>query len=414
MLGSNRITLTPLLETDISEEYLESLNDQDYMQYSKNSAFTHTLKSQISYIMNFTKSNHLLFGIKSAEDGKLLGTINCYINFTGMTLNLGFLIFRNHQGKGYTSEALGLLIPYLEVQFPGMQAVIGSNRNNLAMHRVARKLDFQLKSVENHEENLNLHFVRSFSQVNSQFFPIIPDFIFNANTIGVVAYDAGGAEQITWLLRNLPQKTMSYIDGPAQKIFDSSGISFDQVDQLEKIMECDLVITGSGWMSELEKTAIKQAKSRDIPCITVLDHWVNYLERFAPDEDCQPQILAVTNSVALQIAQEKFPNKVVWLLPDFQLENYKEKIQSVEKSPSAILILLEPTSASNSVFAINYDVITSLIESAFSIKRARGLNKVLIRLHHLPSLLTYEILFELSSARYSSWNEVHRWNVPSM
>jgi hypothetical protein len=146
-------------------------------------------------------------------------------------------------------------------------------------------------------------------------------------------------------------------------------------------MECDLIITGSGWMSDLEITAIKEAKLRDIPCVTVLDHWVNYLERFGQDEECLPQILAVTNSVALQIAQEKFPNKVVWLLPDFQLESYQKEFKRNGRSPTGILILLEPTSASNSIFAINYDLIAKLIESAFSIKEARGLDKVLIRPH---------------------------------
>jgi RimJ/RimL family protein N-acetyltransferase len=381
MIGSSRIILTVLHNSEVSREYLETLNDSEYLKFSQNANFIHTLSSQIQYITNFKLSNNLLYGIKNTEDGKLLGTITCYINFTLMTLDLGFLVFKNQQGKGYASEALGLLIPYLQAQFPGMCAVIGSDRNNFAMHQVAKKLNFQIEGEDFPEDNLSLRFVRSFPQVNSQHQPMVPDYIFNANRIGVAAFDAGGAEQISWILRNLPQKVLCYIDGPAQKIFNNSGILFDQVDQLNQIMECDLIITGSGWMSDLEITAIKEAKLRDIPCVTVLDHWVNYLERFGQDEECQPQILAVTNLVALQIAQEKFPNKVVWLLPDFQLESYQKEIKRDGRSPTGILILLEPTSASNSIFAINYDLIAKLIESAFSIKQARGLNKVLIRPH---------------------------------
>jgi len=381
MIGSSRITLTVLLESDVSGEYLETLNDSEYMKYSRNSNFTHTLGSQVQYIADFELSNNLLFGIKNTEDGKLLGSINCYIDFSKMTLDLGFLIFRNQQGKGYASEALGLLIPYLEAQFPGMTAVIGSNRNNLAMHEVAKKLNFQIESVGSQDIGLNLRFVRIFPKLNSVSLPAIPDFIINAKRIGIAAHDAGGAEQISWLLRNLPQKVLAYIDGPAKRIFENSGILFDRVDQLSEVMECDLVITGSGWMSQLEVTAIKEAKLRNIPCITVLDHWVNYLERFGKDEESQPQILAVTNSVALHMAQEKFPNKVVWLLPDFQIENYQKAIKDAKNISTRALVLLEPTSTIDSMFAIDNFVIKDLIESAILLKQARGLSTILIRPH---------------------------------
>ena len=92
MIGSKRITLAKLLKSDISDEYLETLNDSEYMKYSRNSNFTHTMDSQTQYIVDFNLSSNLLFGIKCNEDGKLLGSINCYIDFSKMTLDLGFLI----------------------------------------------------------------------------------------------------------------------------------------------------------------------------------------------------------------------------------------------------------------------------------------------------------------------------------
>lgn len=385
MIGSIRITLTPLHKFDVSAEYLETLNDSEYMKYSRNSNFRHTVDSQVQYIVDFMLSNNLLFGIKNNKDGKLLGSINCYINFSSMTLNLGFLIFKNYQGMGLASEALELLVRYLESQFPGMTAVIGSNKGNFAMHEVAKKHNFQIESDDSQNIGLNLRFIRKFPKLDFDSLPRIPDFVLNAKRIGIAANDAGGAEQISWLLRNLPQKVLAYTDGPAKRIFENLEISFDRVNHLNDILECDLVITGSGWMSKLEVSAIREAKLRDIPCITVLDHWVNYVERFGEDEISRPQILAVTNSVALQIAQEKFPNKVVWLLPDFQIENYQEVIKQVKNAPTSALILLEPTSTSNAIFAIDNTVIEDLIESAISLKRAMGLSTVIIRPH--PSQL---------------------------
>jgi RimJ/RimL family protein N-acetyltransferase len=381
MLSSSRVILTPLLRSDISEEYLESLNDQDHMKYSRNSTFTHTLNSQVQYVESFSQSNDLLFGVKSAENGKLLGTINCYINFTDMTLNLGFLIFKNQQGKGYTSEALELLIPYLEAQFPGMTAVICSNRNNFGMHKVAKKLNFRIENRDFPEDDLNLRFVRNLPQFNSEVQPIVPAFVLNAKRIGVAANDAGGAEQISWLLRNIPRKVLAYIDGPAVRIFENSGISFNRADQLSDIMDCDLIITGSGWMSQLEINVIKEARLREIPCLTILDHWVNYCERFGKDQENLPQILGVTNHVALKIAQEKFPNKVVWLLPDFQVKSYKEILDLVKNVRTRALILLEPASTSDSFFVIDNKAIQNLIESAVFFVRTRGLSGIIIRPH---------------------------------
>ena len=381
MISSSRITLTPMLESDVTDEYLATLNDKAYMKFSRNSNFTHTLSSQVRYIAGFLGSNNLLFAIRNIETEQLLGTINSYIDFSNMTLDLGFLIFKNHHAKGYASEALELLLPYLEEQFPGMTAVIGSDRNNIAMHKVAKKLDFQIESKNPQEFSDNLRFIRLFPKLNFSSLPSLPDFILNAKRVGVVVHDAGGAEQISWLLRNLPYKVRIFIDGPAKRIFENSGIQFDEVNQLSEIMECDVIITGSGWMSQLEVTAIKEAKLRKIPCITVLDHWVNYLERFGEDENSKPQILAVTNSLALQIAHEKFPNRVVWLLPDFQLKNYQDSIKQTKSEPTSALILLEPNSSSISEFPVNGEAIENLIKSALSLKRVRGLNRVVIRPH---------------------------------
>ena len=370
-----------MLESDVSPEYLATLNDAEYMKFSRNSSSIHTLSSQLRYIANFSRSNNLLLAIRDTESKQLLGAINCYIDFSNMTLDLSFLIFKNEQGMSYASEALELSIPYLEAQFPAMTAVIGSDRDNIAMHEVAKKHDFQIEDKNSNELSHSVRFIRQFPKLNSLSLPAAPDFLLNAKRIGVAVHDAGGAEQISWLLRNLPQKVQAFVDGPAKRIFTNSGIVFDEVDQLSEIMDCDVVITGSGWMTQLEVTAIQEANLRKIPCVTVLDHWVNYSERFGEDESSKPQILAVTNSLALQIAHEKFPNKVVWLLPDFQLKNYQDSIKQTQKDPTCALILLEPNSSSISEFSVNNEAIENLINSALSLKRVRGLNSLVIRPH---------------------------------
>jgi RimJ/RimL family protein N-acetyltransferase len=379
MTHSTRIHLAPLLDSDISEEYLETLNDAAYMKYSRNSGKTHTSSSQSRYISEFSNSYNLLFGLWHSDSGKLLGTINCYVDFSKMTLDIGFLVFKNHRGKGYASEGLSLFLDYLGAQFPGMTVVIGSNKENLAMHKVARNLDFHLETNAETESNENYKFVRLLPKLNNRSVPTIPDFFLKAKTIGLAAHDAGGAEQITWLMRNLPAEFLAHINGPAKKIFEDSGVTFSRADELSEIMESEMVITGSGWMSRLEVTAINEAKMRAIPCITILDHWVNYPERFKPDAN--PHILAVTNHMALHIAQAKFPNAFVVLLPDFQIQSYQEALSSDKNARHSILVLLEPISIRKDDFYIDAGVLQDMVRGAVSLMNSKGLVSIVIRPH---------------------------------
>ena len=279
MISSSRITLTPMIESDVSHEYLATLNDAEYMKFSRNSNFSHTLSSQIRYTADFSRFNNLLFAIRNIESKQLLASINCYIDFSNMTLDLSFLIFKNEQGMSYASEALELSIPYLEAQFPAMTAVIGSDRDNIAMHEVAQKHDLQIEDKNSHELSPSVKFIWLFPKLDSLSLPAVPDFMLNTKRIGVAVHDPGGAEQISWLLRNIPQKVRAFIAGLAKRIFMNSGIPFDEIDQLSEIMVFDIVIIGSDWISQLEMTAISEAKLRKIPCVTLLDHWVNYSER---------------------------------------------------------------------------------------------------------------------------------------
>jgi RimJ/RimL family protein N-acetyltransferase len=379
MNDAARITIGPLSDSDISDEYLETLNDRNYMKFSRNSAANHTKASQIEYIHSFTNSHNLLYGIKDLHSGELKGTLNCYIDFSAMTLDLGFLVFRKFQRMGYASEGLGMLLNYLKEQFPGMTAIIGTNKANTGMQKIAIKHGFHLEKSDSSETRENFKFVRFLPKLNYQSASRIPDLILNAKTIGIAAHDAGGAEQIAWLVKNLPHKVLSYLGGPAKKIFESSGLPIDRTEQLGEILRCDIVITGSGWMSELEISVINEAKLRGIPCITILDHWVNYLERFGSSS--HPQIISVTNVFALEIAQEKFPNTLIFLLPDFQIENYRAKFHSMVHDRESVLILLEPASSLNDFFSINDHVLEDLMASAISIKQSRLLESIVVRLH---------------------------------
>ncbi len=392
MRSPSRVTVFPLFEPELINEYLEILRHQRCIQYSRNTFFTNTLISQLQNIFSFNKCKNLIFAIKNNKDGNKVGIINCCIDLSSMTVNLEFFIVKNNQSNFYASESLHTIIPYLSTQFPRMRVFIEASKGSIAFIAVAMNHGFTLDSDKSNDGRVWL--ARRLPKLNFEDVPVIPDFITNASTIGIAAYDAGGAEQITWLLRNVAAKVYAYVDGPAKKIFENSGVSFSTVDQISNIMKCDLVITGSGWMSQTELSAITEAKIRDIPCITVLDHWTNYLERFRRAEFATPQALAVTNYTALELAQKEFPNSVVWLLPDFQVISYQDKIRRKAKSPDCVLIILEPILNTNSIFAINENLIKELIHAAINVKRKKRLSKIIIRPHPaqvngVPSIINF-------------------------
>ena len=211
-----------------------------------------------------------------------------------------------------------------------------------------------------------------------------------------MACDSGGAQQVKCLVRNLRNPVLVYAEGPALEIFNGKDKKHTLVDCLDSIYQCDLIITGSGWMSSLERNAIERAKGLDIPAITLLDHWVNYQERFDGPEST-PDALLVTNLPAFNIATAKFPGKVVWRIPDFQLINYKEILYENFNEKNCTLVLLEPINQLNEGFEITLELLSTLIDAAGDVSRKFGSGRILLRLH--PSQVSNKEILELIRAQ---------------
>src|SRR4051794_3927926 len=96
--------------------------------------------------------------------------------------------------------------------------------------------------------------------------------------IAVVCHDAGATNLILpWL--NDEAELLPVMHGPAaalwQARFDTRIKGLDQA-----IAAAAAVLTGTGWASGLEHEARKLARERGLRCAAVIDHWVNYPDRF--------------------------------------------------------------------------------------------------------------------------------------
>jgi RimJ/RimL family protein N-acetyltransferase len=347
------------------------------MQYSRNSKTKHTVLTQSSYINEVNASEDLLFGIRTVIDDNLVGTIRLRIDKLAKSMELGFLIFKGSENKGYASGALQYFIEEFGVFFHDITLIIGTDKKNLPMQRIANKNSFILDGVVNNHSTLR--FIRKIKNLSNAYDLSLGIQLLKSRKIGVVAHDAGGANQIIWLIKRLNNEILAYLGGPAVNIFAGSKIPFRITSNHSELKTCDLVITGSSSTQNFEKSAIGYLKQEGIPYLTLLDHWVNYSNRF--DSNTTPLIFATTNMEGLELAKSTFKNSQVFLLPDFQLLTYKNVIRNFKSRNSFILVLLEPISYSNGGFSFTIHTLNKIVDFSIRLYKARNLDGVIIRLH---------------------------------
>lgn len=174
--------------------------------------------------------------------------------------------------------------------------------------------------------------------------------------IAVVCHDAGAANLIYawlnyWMELGLLEKIKLrfLINGPSEnewkkkslKINDA--IFYSESEYESFLIGVNSIITGTGWASSLEHTARKKARLLKIPCVAVLDHWVNYKERFERnDEIVLPDEIWVSDQYANEIAKLQFPGIPIISLPNVYLSNLAQIIRPIPEKCQTLLYVTEP------------------------------------------------------------------------
>ena len=149
--------------------------------------------------------------------------------------------------------------------------------------------------------------------------------IHKTETVGIVCHDAGGAEVVSeWLLQSgLP--FYACLAGPAVNIFQRKFEEYNNTTLEILLRQCDWILCGSSWQSDLEKVAVKRSLALGIFVAVCLDHWVNYEDRFTTDDLITlPSEIWVADRYALQLGTELFPSTPIRLIDD----PYLQKIRS--------------------------------------------------------------------------------------
>ncbi|MEL7319333.1 MAG: hypothetical protein AAFN04_11930 [Pseudomonadota bacterium] len=126
----------------------------------------------------------------------------------------------------------------------------------------------------------------------------------------VAVHDAGAANMIAaWVGAAQRAPEMVVAQGPARAIWQQrfgTGSRFEG--DPERVQGAKVVISGTGWASDLEHRARAIAAEAGVRSVAVVDHWVNYKARFERDGVTQwPDAIWVGDDEALAIARRTFP-----------------------------------------------------------------------------------------------------------
>ena len=143
--------------------------------------------------------------------------------------------------------------------------------------------------------------------------------------IAIISHDAGGAEILSSLCTTIKQKKKYYLKGPAKKIFKKNlKKKILNSKKKEVISWSDLIITSTSVNSDLEKKFIDCALLNNKNVISILDHWVNYYERFFFKKKLlKPTEIWTVDKEAQALAKNIFSRKI-YLLNNFYLKNLKK------------------------------------------------------------------------------------------
>lgn len=201
-----------------------------------------------------------------------------------------------------------------------------------------------------------------------------------AEKVAAVANDVGGAKQVVNMLSYFRLSPDFLFTGPAQETLKDWDSEYSTISSVDELGQYNLIITGSGWMTNLETDAIKFGHEFKVPVITVLDHWVNYKARFLNLRDEEiPRIFVTSNFLSACRARESFPYSQIVEIEDLELKALRKSLDEMN-CESDLLIILEPFSEVNGYNEFQFDA--KILGAVLAqVDNHPKLGKIILRLH---------------------------------
>jgi ribosomal-protein-alanine N-acetyltransferase len=145
MVEGKQIYLKILTPEDVTQKYVDWMNDKEIGQYLESRFNKHTTESVKSYVRDFDPKKNLLFGIfcntKKNHIGNIkIGNINEYHKFADIGLVVGD---KDYWSKGIASEAIMLVCKYGFETLKLHKLTAGMYEKNMGSYKAFIKNDFK-------------------------------------------------------------------------------------------------------------------------------------------------------------------------------------------------------------------------------------------------------------------------------
>lgn len=167
--------------------------------------------------------------------------------------------------------------------------------------------------------------------------------------IGVVGHDAGAMEIISSHVRRQGLDCGFCLEGAAVNVVARKLGTVRRLPLEALVEQCEWLLCGSSFLSDLEWHAIGLARQAGKRCVVVLDHWVNYRQRFTRHGQWHwPDEVWVGDETAARIAREDLPHLRQTLVPNAYFMDIQGEIKAITVPPRVpgaglnILYVCEP------------------------------------------------------------------------
>ena len=163
--------------------------------------------------------------------------------------------------------------------------------------------------------------------------PEIEQVLSDHMSVALIAHDAGAAAHIAAWFSSTKKELHIYAEGPAKEIFIKTFKQKIETSLMSAIKKSTIIVTGTGWQSTLEHHARQIAHKCGLPSVGVIDHWVNYQERFIRNNEEQlPGSIWVADSDAEVLARKIFKGLPIIKLSNKWLDNVTQNVNNLRSA----------------------------------------------------------------------------------
>ena len=139
----SRLLLRVFKVSDICVEYVRTLNDADYMRFSRQGLVAHDGYTASAYLTELERTGGAMIAGFDEATRNLVATVTIRPGPTSGAVEMGLLTLRQFQGRGVCRTTWQACLTYLKTYEPSVKEVLaGTHKDNVGMQRILHNSGF--------------------------------------------------------------------------------------------------------------------------------------------------------------------------------------------------------------------------------------------------------------------------------